>query len=124
MGIFQRISDIMSANINHLLEKSEDPEKMIKQVINEMYEKIQEARAATAQTRKDCATEKAALRDELEVKIEKLEKSVAVCHMKYSRAAGEMAWWQARAQAAGVDETPGDEIGKTNWGMLGAGDSG
>ena len=49
MGVFQRISDILSANINHLIEKAEDPEKMIKQVINEMYDRIQEARSATAQ---------------------------------------------------------------------------
>jgi len=50
MGIFSRMSDIISANINYLLDKAEDPEKMIKQVIAEMHEKIQEARNATAQT--------------------------------------------------------------------------
>ena len=50
MGMFSRISDIISANINYLLDKAEDPEKMIKQVISEMHEKIQEARNATAQT--------------------------------------------------------------------------
>ncbi len=69
MGIFKRISDILSANINHLLDKAEDPEKMIKQVINEMYEKIQEARTATAQA---IAAEKQ-LKKELDVNQQQVE---------------------------------------------------
>lgn len=49
MGMFSRISDIISANINFMLDKAEDPEKMIKQVISEMQDKLEEARAGTAQ---------------------------------------------------------------------------
>lgn len=41
MAIFQRIGDILKANINDLLDKCEDPEKMIKQIIIDM-EKEQE----------------------------------------------------------------------------------
>lgn len=48
MGIFKRIADIISANINDLLDKCEDPEKMIKQVILEMEEAIEEAKAGVA----------------------------------------------------------------------------
>ena len=33
MGFFKRLGDIVSANINDLLDKMEDPEKMIKMLI-------------------------------------------------------------------------------------------
>ncbi|MBR1764368.1 MAG: PspA/IM30 family protein [Ruminococcus sp.] len=41
MAIFQRIGDILKSNINDLLDKAEDPEKMVKQIIIDM-EKEQE----------------------------------------------------------------------------------
>lgn len=40
MGIFSRISDIFKANVNEALDKAEDPEKMLKQMIIEMEESV------------------------------------------------------------------------------------
>lgn len=48
MGIFKRLKDIISANINDLLDKFEDPEHMIDQMIKEMEESILELRKQTA----------------------------------------------------------------------------
>jgi phage shock protein A len=48
MGIFKRIKDIISANINDMLDKIEDPENMIDQMIAEMEESILELRRQTA----------------------------------------------------------------------------
>ena len=42
--IFKRITDVISANINELLDRVEDPERMIKQVILEMEDNINKAR--------------------------------------------------------------------------------
>ncbi len=39
-NIFTRISDIVSANINALIDQAEDPEKMIRHIIREMEENI------------------------------------------------------------------------------------
>jgi phage shock protein A len=44
MGIFSRLSDIISANVNALLDKAEDPEKMIVQVVREMEEGLANAK--------------------------------------------------------------------------------
>jgi len=48
MGIFRRISDIIAANVNDLIDKAEDPEKMAKQIIREMEEGIGEVRGQVA----------------------------------------------------------------------------
>lgn len=47
MNIFQRISKLITANINHLLDKAEDPETMVRQLIREMEESIIELRRET-----------------------------------------------------------------------------
>ncbi len=48
MGIFQRISDIISANMNELTDQYEDPETMLKQAIREMEDSIAEVTQQTA----------------------------------------------------------------------------
>lgn len=46
MGIFSRMTDVLKANINDLLDKAEDPEKMIKQMVIEMEEAVNKATTA------------------------------------------------------------------------------
>lgn len=48
MGILKRFSDIMSANINALLDKAEDPEKMIDEYLRDMRNDYQQVKSETA----------------------------------------------------------------------------
>ena len=48
MGILQRFKDIMSANINALLDKCEDPEKMIDQYLRNLESDLGKVKAETA----------------------------------------------------------------------------
>ena len=43
MAIFSRLSDLLKANINDLIDRAEDPEKMVKQIIIDMEEQLQNA---------------------------------------------------------------------------------
>lgn len=48
MGILTRFKDIMSANINALLDKAEDPEKMIDQCLRNLNSDLGKVKAETA----------------------------------------------------------------------------
>ncbi len=50
MGIFSRTRDIIAANVTDMLDKAEDPSKMIRMIIFEMEETLIEVRASAART--------------------------------------------------------------------------
>ena len=43
MGVFRRLSDLLKANVNDLIDRAEDPEKMVKQIIIDMQTELAKA---------------------------------------------------------------------------------
>ena len=73
MGVIQRFKDIMSANVNAVLDKAEDPEKMIDQYMRNLQEDLGKVKAETAAVMAEETRAKREL-DECNQEVEKLQK--------------------------------------------------
>ena len=81
MGIFTRFKDIVSANLNSILDSAEDPEKMLKLMIREMEDTLVELKSSCAAS---MATEKKMGRElaELEAAVTEWENKAALALKK------------------------------------------
>ena len=115
MGIFSRTRDIIAANMTDLIDKAEDPAKMIRMIILEMEETLVEVRASAARTIAD--------QKEMRRHISKLESLQSSWEEKAALALSKdredlaKAALLERRKAADMAEQLGIEIGVLNDGL-------
>ena len=84
MGILNRFKDIMASNINALLDKCEDPEKMIDQYLRNAEKDLGNVKAETASVMAEETRAKRVL-DECGEEIEKMQKYAVKADRKSTR---------------------------------------
>ncbi len=101
MGVFSRLSDIVNSNIAALLDRAEEPDKIVRLIIQEMEDTLVEVRSSTARmiadrkelTRKaaDFETRQATWADKAELAVSKGRDDLAKGALSAKRKAAEMA---------------------------------
>ena len=113
MGIFSRTRDIIAANVTDLLDRAEDPEKMIRQIIFEMNETLVEVRASAARTIADqkemrrhiakLESLQASWKEKAELALSKDREDLATAALVEKQKAGDMAE-RLKAEIAVLDD--------------------
>ncbi len=110
MGIFSRLGDIVNSNINAILDRAEDPEKLIRLIIQEMEDTLVEVRSSAVKTvaeKKELERKLADIRREADDWQRKAE--FALSKDREDLAKGALV---AKAKLAEAAESMGTELGR------------
>jgi len=135
MGLFDRLSRVVRANLNDMVSKAEDPEKMLEQAVSDMQEDLVQVRQAVARAiaeqrqteqkyskdqsegKKDFTETAAILKNQLDqqtVQVESLRKNLIALESKISEAKTKKNMLVARSRAAKANEELQKTLGSIN----------